>query len=222
LISWISGEIIYTWIDNQKSYILLNCNGLGYEIQTLKIIENNIKTKNITLWINHIKKEDSDNFYGFINKEERDFFRDLLKVKGIGPQIGMSLLTKYSLNEIINSLKTKNDKLISSVPGIGKKMTERIFFEMKNKFLNDTKISKVTRESKNNENKMIELIIEDVKVALKSLNYSNKEINNTIDNLRSLINESFDQDKKVTENITFENLLKDAFNLLDKNDSNFA
>tara|TARA_Y100000589_G_scaffold145358_1_gene139045 strand:- start:3263 stop:3931 length:669 start_codon:yes stop_codon:yes gene_type:complete len=222
LISWISGEIIYSWTDNQKSYILINCNGLGYEIQTLKIIENNIKTKNTTLWINHVKKEDSDNFYGFLNKEERDFFRDLLKVKGIGPQIGMSLLTKYSLNEIINSLKTKNDKLISSVPGIGKKMTERIFFEMKNKFLNDPKVFKVTKESTNNESKKIELIINDVEIALRSLDYSNKEIKNTIDNLRSLINESFDQEKNVTENITFEKLLKDAFNLLDKNDSNFA
>ena len=104
---------------------------MGYEIQTLNNVETDSNEKIITLWIEHIRREDSEFLFGFVQKEERDFFRDLLKVRGIGPQIGMSLLNKYSINEVKTSLIKQNKDLISSVPGIGKKMTERIFLELK-------------------------------------------------------------------------------------------
>ena len=133
MISWIKGEIISTWHENQKLFLLISCQGLGYEIQTLNSVKTESNKKNITLWIEHIKREDSDFLFGFVQKDERDFFRDLLKVRGIGPQIGMSLLNKYSINEVKTSLIKQNKDLISSVPGIGKKMTERIFLELKNK-----------------------------------------------------------------------------------------
>ncbi len=121
MISWIKGEIIFSWFKNQKLFLLISCQGLGYEIQVLKNVSFYSNEKNITLWIEHIKREDSDILFGFIQKEERDFFRDLLKVRGIGPQIGMSLLNKYSINEVKSSLIKQNKDLISSVPGIGKK-----------------------------------------------------------------------------------------------------
>ena len=85
---------------------------MGYEIQTLNKVETHFKEKIITLWIEHIKREDSEFLFGFVQKEERDFFRDLLKVRGIGPQIGMSLLNKYSINEVKTSL-IKQNKAVS-------------------------------------------------------------------------------------------------------------
>ena len=133
MISWIKGEIISSWLQNQKLFLLISCNGVGYEIQTLNNVDTDSNEKIITLWIEHIRREDSDFLFGFVQKEERDFFRDLLKVRGIGPQIGMSLLNEYSINEVKTSLIKQNKELISSVPGIGKKMTERIFIELKNK-----------------------------------------------------------------------------------------
>ena len=95
MISWIKGEIISSWLQNQKLFLLISCNGVGYEIQTLNNVDTDSNEKIITLWIEHIRREDSEFLFGFVQKEERDFFRDLLKVRGIGPQIGMSLLNKY-------------------------------------------------------------------------------------------------------------------------------
>ena len=138
MISWIKGELVDLWQTNNKFYILINCQGLGYEIQILESIYIKLKTKeithqNIVLWLKHIKKEDSDYLFGFISKDQKDFFIEILNIKGIGSQIGMSLLNKFSIDEIINAIDSKDKKLISSVQGIGQKMTERIILELKNK-----------------------------------------------------------------------------------------
>ena len=70
MISWIKGELVSSWQANNKFYILVNCQGLGYEIQTLESVifdidKNKISEKEIILWLKHIKKEDSDMLFGF-------------------------------------------------------------------------------------------------------------------------------------------------------------
>jgi len=219
LISWIKGEIISSWLQNQKLFLLISCNGVGYEIQTLNNVETDSNKKIITLWIEHIKREDSEFLFGFVQKEERDFFRDLLKVRGIGPQIGMSLLNKYSINEVKTSLIKQNKDLISSVPGIGKKMTERIFLELKNKIAVIEKGS--NKNANQNDKEELTFIFRDIDIALRSLEYPIKDIKNTI----NLIKSEFSK-KKSTElkehNINFENILKEAISILENNDSKFG
>ncbi len=219
MISWIKGEIISSWLQNQKLFLLISCNGVGYEIQTLNSVETDSIEKIITLWIEHIRREDSEFLFGFIQKEERDFFRDLLKVRGIGPQIGMSLLNKYSVDEVKTSLIKKNKDLISSVPGIGNKMTERIFLELKNKI---TVVEEGSNKKGNyNDNEEITFIFKDIDIALRSLEYPIKDIKNTINLIRSDFSK-----KKSTElneyKINFENILKEAISILENNDSKFG
>jgi len=219
LISWIKGEIISSWLQNQKSFLLISCNGIGYEIQTLNDVETDSNEKIITLWIEHIRREDSEFLFGFVQKEERDFFRDLLKVRGIGPQIGMSLLNKYSINEVKTSLIKQNKDLISSVPGIGKKMTERIFLELKNKI---SVIEEGSNKNTNqNDKEEVTFIFRDIDIALRSLEYPVRDIKNTINLIKSEFNKN-----KSTElnqhNINFENILKEAISILENNDSKFG
>ena len=191
---------------------------MGYEIQTLNNVETDSNEKIITLWIEHIRREDSEFLFGFVQKEERDFFRDLLKVRGIGPQIGMSLLNKYSINEIKTSLIKQNKDLISSVPGIGKKMTERIFLELKNK------ISVIEGSNKNvlqNDKEQVTFIFRDIDIALRSLDYPIKDIKNTL----NIIKSEFSNSKSTELNeqkINFENILKEAISILENNDSKFG
>ena len=141
MISWIKGELVSSWQANNKFYILVNCQGLGYEIQTLESVffdinSNKISEKEIILWLKHIKKEDSDMLFGFSTKDQRDFFIQILNIKGIGSQIGMSLLNKFSLNQLITAISNNDKKSISTVQGIGQKMTERIILELKSKVIN--------------------------------------------------------------------------------------
>ena len=221
MISWIKGELVSAWQANNKFFIMINCRGLGYEIQTLESVIVDINTKKISekeviLWLKHIKKEDSDTFFGFSSKEQRDFFIQILNIKGIGSQIGMSLLNKYSLNQIIYAITNNDQKLISSVQGIGQKMTERIVLELKGKFI----AQQIEKENlKNNnfllENKELNSIFEDMELTLQSLNYPKKEIKNLFP---KLINDIENNKNPTLEknSISFENLLKIAMNYLDK------
>ena len=224
MISWISGELVDLWQNNQKFFVLINCQGLGYEVQILesfflKLKTNQISNKYITLWIKHIKKEDSDLMFGFASKDQKNFFIDILSIRGVGSQIGIGILSKLSINEVINAIKTQNKKLICSVPGIGQKMSERLILELKNKFKNEIEIEKLNEKKELEiKNPEIKTMVGDLELTLKSLNYKNKEIK-TI--LPVLINE-VDILSKKEEIITFENLLKLAMNYLDKDSSNLA
>ena len=221
MISWIKGELVSSWQANNKFYILINCQGLGYEIQTLESVildinTNKISEKDIILWLKHIKKEDSDMLFGFYSKEERDFFVQILNIKGIGSQIGMSLLNKFSVNKLINAISNNDKKSISSVQGIGQKMTDRIILELKSKVIK-TKIEKENLNKNNflEENIDLDSIFKDIDLTLQSLNYPRKEIKNLfpklLNNIKNIKNSSLEKDS-----ISFENLLKEAMNYLDK------
>jgi len=221
LISWIKGELVSSWQANNKFYILVNCQGLGYEIQTIESVifdidTNKIPAKEIILWLKHIKKEDSDMLFGFNSKEQRDFFIQILNIKGIGSQIGMSLLNKFSLNQLITAISNNDKKSISSVQGIGQKMTERIILELKSKVIN----KEIEKENLNNnkfleDNKKLNSIFKDIDLTLQSLNYSKKEIKNLFPKLIHDIKKN-----RITtlekESISFENLLKESMNYLDQ------
>ncbi len=222
MISWIKGELVDLWQTNNKFYILINCQGLGYEIQILESIYIKLKTneiphQKIILWLKHIKKEDSDYLFGFISKDQKDFFIEILNIKGIGSQIGMSLLNKFSIDEIINAIDSKDKKLISSVQGIGQKMTERIILELKNKSKMKIKDSEKEKNSNYlNENNELNSILQDIDLTLQSLNYPNKEIKKL---LPILVNEINNKKNAMLENdkISFEYILKLAMNHLDNN-----
>ena len=224
MISWINGELVELWQTNQKFFVLINCQGLGYEIQILesfflKLKTNQISNKKITLWLKHIKKEDSDLLFGFTSKDQKNFFNEILSIRGVGSQIAMGILNKFSISEVINAIKTQNKKLICSVPGIGQKMSDRLILELKNKFKSEIQFeeekAKDEFEIKDPE---INKMIEDLQLTLQSLNYKNKEIK-TI--LPIIINE-VDFLAKKESNLSFENLLKLAMNYLDKKSSNIA
>ncbi|MDA9738584.1 Holliday junction branch migration protein RuvA [Prochlorococcus sp. AH-736-L17] len=224
MISWINGDLVELWQTNQKFFILINCQGLGYEIQILesfflKLKTNQISNKNIILWIKHIKKEDSDLLFGFTSKEQKNFFVDILSIRGVGSQISMGILNKFSINEVINAIKTQNKKLICSVPGIGQKMSDRLFLELKSKF--KRKILLEEEKSKDElevEDPEINKMIQDLQLTLQSLNYKNKEINSIL----PIIIKEIDSPSKKENNLSFENLLKLAMNYLDKGSSNLA
>ncbi len=221
MISWINGDLVELWQTNQKFFILINCQGLGYEVQILesfflKLKTNQISNKNITLWIKHIKKEDSDLLFGFISKEQKNFFIEILSIRGVGSQISMGILNKFTINEVISAIRTQNKKLICSVPGIGQKMSDRLILELKSKFKSEISFA----EEKDNDeldikDPQMNKMMEDLQLTLQSLNYKNKEIKTIL----PIIVKDVDLLTKKENNLSFENLLKLAMNYLDTESS---
>ena len=224
MISWISGELVESWQTNQKFFVLINCQGLGYEIQILEAFFLKLKShqnsyKKITLWIKHIKKEDSDLLFGFTSKDQKNFFIEILNIRGVGSQIGMGILNKFAISELINAIKTQDKKLISSVPGIGQKMSERLILELKSKFKNTIQIE---AEKGKNEVEVrypeIKKIVEDLQLTLQSLNYTKNEIKSVL----PVIVKETDDITKNKRKASFENLLKLAMNHLDNDGGNIV
>ena len=224
MISWIKGELVDLWPINHKFYILINCRGLGFEIQILESLyldlkNNQFSNKNIILWIKHVKKEDSDLLFGFTSKDQKNFFIEILKIRGVGSQISMAILNKFSISELNDAIITQNKKLICSVPGIGQKMSERLILELKNKFKKELLIneenSKDVFQIKDNE---INQILKDLNLTLRSLNYTENQIKSIL----PLIIKETEDFKKREKKISFENLLKLAMNHLDNNSSNIV
>ena len=224
MISWISGELVEIWQTNQKFFVLINCQGLGYEIQILesfflKLKTNQISKNKITLWIKHIKKEDSELLFGFTSKDQKNFFIDILSIRGVGAQIGMGILNKLSINDVINAINTQNKKLICSVPGVGPKMTERLILELKSKFKDNLQI-----EEENSKDEFlikdpeINKILGDLQLTLQSLNYTKNEIKNIL----PIIIKETNGLSKVENNSSFENLLRLAMSYLDNTSSNLT
>ena len=224
MISWIKGELIDLWPINHKFYILINCRGLGFEIQILESLyldlkNNQFSNKNIVLWIKHVKKEDSDLLFGFTSKDQKNFFIEILNIRGVGAQIAMGILNKFSISELKDAIITQNKKLICSVPGIGQKMSERLILELKNKFKKELLIneenSKDVFQIKDNE---INQIVKDLNLTLRSLNYTENQIKSIL----PLIIKETEDFKKREKKISFENLLKLAMNHLDNNSSSIV
>ncbi|MBO8204451.1 Holliday junction branch migration protein RuvA [Prochlorococcus marinus] len=224
MISWINGELLELWQTNNKFFVLINCQGLGYEVQILEsffleLKTNNISNKNITLWIKHIKKEDSDLLFGFTSKDQKNFFIEILNIRGVGSQIGMGILNKYSISEVINAINNQNKNLICSVPGIGQKMSERLILELKSKFKNELQIEELKRQDAFNiKNTEINKMMGDLQLTLKSLNYTKNEIKNIL----PIIIKETNNSTKNGNNTSFENLLKLAMNYLDNDSSNIV
>ncbi len=225
MINWIKGDLIDFWQLNNKFFILINCQNIGYEIQILeslfiKLKTNKISHQNVILWTKLIKNEDSDLLFGFTSKDEKNFYIEIINIRGIGSQIGMGILNKFSVSEFISAINTKDKKLICSVPGIGQKMAERLILELKNKFKNEPEINEEEKYNENFQikNSEINKLLSDLRLTLQSLNYSKKEINVVL----PFIIKQKDILNKEGKIITYENLLKLAMNYLDHGISNLV
>ena len=178
MISWLKGQIIQNWDLSSRRGVVLNVGGVGYEIQLLsKQIGLIDKSKDIELWIHQINREDSTNLYGFNDINQRDLFRKIISVNGIGPQIGMVLLDDFEVNQLVNTIEESNLNLLTKSQGIGKRIAERLVVELKNKlqqFTNNQEINIDCKEtvlsSKFNQ------YLEEIRSILRSLGYLDNEI----------------------------------------------
>jgi len=123
---YISGTLVS--VDSDA--ITIDVNGVGFRILISKIDYTYTTHSSKKIWVEYVVREDSQTLYGFDKKEEREFFRLLQLVGGIGPKLALSLLGAQSSSEIAQAILEKNSKTLCSLPGVGKKLAERIIIEL--------------------------------------------------------------------------------------------
>ena len=128
----------------------------------------------IKLLTHLIVREDAHLLFGFATEQEREAFRQLIKVNGIGAKVALSILSGISLNELVDAITNQKSNVLVSIPGIGNKTAERLVLELKDKCNNIVDESEI-RDSSSETN--------DIQNALISLGYSNKEAINAVKQL---------------------------------------
>jgi len=91
-----------------------------------------------SLFIHQVVREDAHLLFGFCRREERETFRQLLKITGIGARIALAILSGMNADELAQAVVTEDIKRLSSVPGIGKKTAERLVLELRGKLVGGT------------------------------------------------------------------------------------
>jgi len=144
MIAWLKGTKIESWENGSRQGLVLSCSNVGYEVQVLPreltILD---KLDEIILWIHLVQRDEGDTLFGFLNKEDRNLFRSLILVNGVGPQIGISLLEAFKAEDLISAIINRDVTKLSKAQGIGKKTAERLSVELRNK-LSDSSSSKVS------------------------------------------------------------------------------
>ena len=129
MITQITGKIV----EKTPTYVVLDCNGIGYRINISLQTFSSIKDEFCKLYTHFSVKEDSHTLYGFYDQAERHLFRNLISVSGVGPSTAQVILSTYNANEIVTYITTADVSAIQHVKGIGAKTAQRIIIDLKDK-----------------------------------------------------------------------------------------
>ncbi len=173
MITQIKGKLV----EKNPTYAVVDCNGVGYlmhiSLNTYSALPND---ENVLLYTHLSVREDAHTLFGFANKIEREVFRLLTSVSGVGPSTARTMLSSMTSKEIQQAIASEDVKLIQSVKGIGAKTAQRVIVDLKDKILKTFDLDEVS-VVQNNTNK------EEALSALEVLGFARKQADKVIGNI---------------------------------------
>jgi len=131
MIGFLRGKIV----EKQAPHLLLDVNGVGYDVETPMSTFFNLPTngEQIMIRTHLVVREDAHILYGFLTEQERALFRSLIKVNGVGPKVALGILSGVSVADFCLCVNDNNVTALVRLPGIGKKTAERLIIEMRDR-----------------------------------------------------------------------------------------
>ena len=189
MITHIRGKLV----EKNPTYAVVECNGVGYFLNISLNTFAKIPDSEAVLLYTHLSiREDAHTLFGFADKTEREIFKLLISVSGVGPSIGRTMLSSMTSDQIQQAIASEDVATIQSVKGIGGKTAQRLIVDLKDKIL---KTYELNEDSVNSNN----TIKEEALSALEVLGFSRKQVDKI---LQKIIQESPD--------ISLENIIKQA------------
>ena len=207
MFSYLKGQAIALQKNLQnRTFLVLDVNDIGYEIQisTRFALEINVADDEpLQIFIHYQQREDQVILYGFQTLAERDLFRQLIAVSGIGAQSAIALLDTLTLTELVQAIVTENHKLLAKAPGIGKKTAERLALELRTKLAQWRDQTGLPQADINTPQAGI---FEDIEMTLLALGYDDDEIRRAVATLS--------QDSLLAQNPNADEWIRQAITLL--------
>lgn len=162
------GRIQGTLVANNPPRLLIDCHGVGYEVDVpmSTLYQMPAVGQQVTLLTHFVVREDAQQLFGFAQESEREAFRALIKISGIGARTALSLLSGMSVEELAQAVTLQESGRLTKVPGIGKKTAERLLLELKGKLGADIGVGGQSQAP----DSQLEIL-----QALTALGYSDKE-----------------------------------------------
>jgi Holliday junction DNA helicase RuvA len=163
------GRIQGTLIRITAPKLLIDCNGLGYEVDVPMSTLYQLPPigQQLTLLTHFHVREDQQQLFGFATEAERDAFRSLIKISGVGARTALAVLSGMSVNELVQAIAIQEPGALTRIPGIGKKTAERLLLELKGKLAPELGVGQTQSTKADTSSEIIQ--------ALLALGYSDKE-----------------------------------------------
>jgi Holliday junction DNA helicase RuvA len=166
MITQLSGKLI----EKNPTHVVIDCGGVGYEVHiSLHTFERLSKEEHIKLYTYMQVREDAQTLYGFAEKTEREVFKKLISVSGIGANTARLMFSSLSPSDIIEAISSADVDTIKSIKGIGIKTAQRVIVDLKDK-MNEVQLTAENLTFSNNTNRNEALS------ALETLGYSKKQV----------------------------------------------
>jgi holliday junction DNA helicase RuvA len=135
MISYLKGTAIQIQTPtNNRAILVLDVNQVGYELQVPQhMVTEVVQNSEIQVFTHQQVREDAISLYGFSSAAERDLFRQLISVSGVGASLAIALLDKLGIADTVSAIVTSNIQRLSTAPGVGKKTAERLALELRSK-----------------------------------------------------------------------------------------
>lgn len=169
------GHIQGRLIEKNPTDVVIDCNGVGYFLNiSLNTYSQLPSSENIKLFSHLIVKDDAHILYGFVTRAERDVFRLLITVSGVGASTARTMLSSLTPEQVVDAIATNDIKTIQSVRGIGSKTSQRMVLDLKDKILKEYDVSSISSQPSNS-NKIEALS------ALETLGFNRKKAEKVCD-----------------------------------------
>ncbi len=132
------GRITGVLIEQDGSFLVIDCGGVGYELEASKTTIESLPTlgSKVSVFTHLTIRDDAHLLYAFSSLQERSLFRSLLKVNGVGTKMALVILSGMDVNSFARCVQNEDSGTLSALPGLGKKTAERLIVEMRDKVLN--------------------------------------------------------------------------------------
>nr|WP_255557825.1 Holliday junction branch migration protein RuvA [Photobacterium sp. WH24] len=122
-------------VEKQPPEVVIEAAGIGYEVQMPMscFYELPQAGQEVTIATHFVVREDAQLLYGFNKKSERDLFREVIKANGVGPKLGLAILSALTASQFVLCVENEDISTLVKIPGVGKKTAERLLVEMKDR-----------------------------------------------------------------------------------------
>ncbi|MDO9594447.1 MAG: Holliday junction branch migration protein RuvA [Lutibacter sp.] len=191
MITHIRGKLV----EKNPIFAVVETNGVGYWLNISLNTYSQLPDNEFVMLYTHLSvKEDAHTLYGFINKTEREIFRLLISVSGVGPSIARTMLSSMTTDEIQQAIASNNVSVIQSVKGIGVKTAQRVLVDLRDKISKTFAIDEVYISQSNT-------IKNEALSALEVLGFNKKQVEKVVDKILL-------EDKNLSVEVLIKNALK--------------